>query len=87
MSAESPGTMAERGAAEVLFERRDPTSGIDQVSAEELLERIRELVEFPARRHERPANLVHVLLDNGRHESTGGQATVSHGTSLARRNL
>lgn len=27
--------------------------------------------------HERPANLVHVLLDNGMHESTGGQATVS----------
>lgn len=26
---------------------------------------------------ERPPNLVHVLLDNGRHESTGGQATVS----------
>lgn len=26
---------------------------------------------------ERPANLVHVLLDNGLHESTGGQATVS----------
>ena len=28
--------------------------------------------------HERPPNLVHVLLDNQRHESTGGQATVSH---------
>jgi phosphonopyruvate decarboxylase len=28
---------------------------------------------------ERPANLVHVLLDNGLHESTGGQATVSPG--------
>lgn len=27
--------------------------------------------------HERPQNLVHVLLDNGQHESTGGQATVS----------
>lgn len=27
--------------------------------------------------HERPGNLVHVLLDNGQHESTGGQATVS----------
>ena len=27
--------------------------------------------------YERPANLVHVLLDNGMHESTGGQATVS----------
>jgi phosphonopyruvate decarboxylase len=26
---------------------------------------------------ERPPNLVHVVLDNGRHESTGGQATVS----------
>jgi phosphonopyruvate decarboxylase len=28
--------------------------------------------------HERPPNLVHVLLDNQRHESTGGQSTVSH---------
>jgi phosphonopyruvate decarboxylase len=27
--------------------------------------------------YERPPNLVHVLLDNGLHESTGGQATVS----------
>jgi phosphonopyruvate decarboxylase len=27
--------------------------------------------------YERPANLVHVLLDNGVHESTGGQTTVS----------
>lgn len=27
--------------------------------------------------YERPANLVHILLDNGIHESTGGQATVS----------
>ena len=27
--------------------------------------------------YERPPNLVHVLLDNGIHESTGGQATVS----------
>ncbi len=27
--------------------------------------------------HERPDNLVHVLIDNGMHESTGGQATVS----------
>ena len=27
--------------------------------------------------YERPSNLVHVLLDNGMHESTGGQATVS----------
>ena len=27
--------------------------------------------------YERPANLVHILLDNGMHESTGGQATVS----------
>ena len=27
--------------------------------------------------YERPGNLVHVLLDNGMHESTGGQATVS----------
>ena len=27
--------------------------------------------------YERPGNLVHVLLDNGLHESTGGQSTVS----------
>ncbi len=27
--------------------------------------------------HERPANLVHVVLDNGMHESTGGQTTLS----------
>ena len=27
--------------------------------------------------YERPANLIHVLLDNGLHESTGGQATVA----------
>ena len=27
--------------------------------------------------HERPPNLVHILLDNGVHESTGGQATLS----------
>lgn len=33
--------------------------------------------------HERPENLVHVLLDNGRHESTGGQTTVSRTTDLA----
>jgi phosphonopyruvate decarboxylase len=29
-----------------------------------------------------PANLVHVVLDNGIHESTGGQATTSAGTAL-----
>jgi phosphonopyruvate decarboxylase len=28
--------------------------------------------------YERPPNLVHVLLDNQMHESTGGQSTVSH---------
>jgi phosphonopyruvate decarboxylase len=28
--------------------------------------------------YERPENLIHVLLDNGIHESTGGQFTVSH---------
>jgi phosphonopyruvate decarboxylase len=28
--------------------------------------------------HERPPDLIHVLLDNQRHESTGGQSTVSH---------
>lgn len=31
----------------------------------------------------RPKNLVHVLLDNERHESTGGQATVADTTDLA----
>lgn len=33
--------------------------------------------------HEAPANLVHVLLDNGVHDSTGGQATVSSSADLA----
>lgn len=28
--------------------------------------------------YERPANLLHILLDNQMHESTGGQSTVSH---------
>jgi phosphonopyruvate decarboxylase len=32
---------------------------------------------FATMGYERPANLVHVLLDNGMHESTGGQMTVS----------
>ncbi len=32
---------------------------------------------------ERPANLVHLLLDNGLHESTGGQATVSRNVDFA----
>ena len=32
---------------------------------------------------QRPENLVHVLLDNGLHESTGGQATVSAGVDFA----
>jgi len=31
----------------------------------------------------RPANLVHVVLDNGVHDSTGGQATVSAGVDFA----
>lgn len=31
---------------------------------------------------EQPPNLVHVLVDNGRHESTGGQATVSPGVDF-----
>src|SRR5471030_2686456 len=31
-----------------------------------------------------PANLTHLLLDNGAHESTGGQATVSQGVEFAR---
>jgi phosphonopyruvate decarboxylase len=31
----------------------------------------------------RPANLIHVLLDNGVHDSTGGQATVSGGVDFA----
>jgi phosphonopyruvate decarboxylase len=32
--------------------------------------------------HERPPNLVHILLDNGVHDSTGGQATVSASVDL-----
>ncbi len=33
--------------------------------------------------HERPRNLVHVLLDNGVHDSTGSQDTVSNTTDIA----
>lgn len=33
--------------------------------------------------YERPTNLVHVLLDNEVHDSTGGQSTVSHSVDLA----
>lgn len=33
--------------------------------------------------YERPKNLVHVLLDNEAHESTGAQSTVSHSVDLA----
>jgi phosphonopyruvate decarboxylase len=33
--------------------------------------------------YERPANLLHVILDNGMHESTGGQATVARSVNLA----
>lgn len=33
--------------------------------------------------HVAPPNLVHILLDNGQHESTGGQQTVSGGIRLA----
>jgi phosphonopyruvate decarboxylase len=33
--------------------------------------------------HERPDNLVHVVLDNEAHDSTGGQATASGGVDLA----
>ena len=32
--------------------------------------------------YQRPANLVHVVLDNQAHESTGGQATVSHSLDI-----
>jgi phosphonopyruvate decarboxylase len=32
---------------------------------------------------ERPANLIHVLLDNEVHDSTGGQSTASHSADLA----
>src|SRR5690606_15410363 len=31
---------------------------------------------------EAPPNLVHLVIDNGRHESTGGQATVSPGVDF-----
>jgi phosphonopyruvate decarboxylase len=34
--------------------------------------------------YERPPNLIHVVLDNGCHESTGGQATVSPSIDLPR---
>jgi phosphonopyruvate decarboxylase len=34
--------------------------------------------------YERPANLLHVVLDNEAHDSTGGQSTVSHSIDLAR---
>jgi phosphonopyruvate decarboxylase len=33
--------------------------------------------------YERPSNLIHVLLDNEAHESTGAQSTVSHSVDLA----
>lgn len=33
--------------------------------------------------YERPQNLVHILLDNEVHDSTGGQSTVSHSVDLA----
>ncbi len=33
--------------------------------------------------YEQPPNLVHILLDNEAHESTGGQSTVSHSMDLA----
>jgi len=33
--------------------------------------------------YEQPKNLVHILLDNEAHESTGGQSTVSHSMDLA----
>jgi phosphonopyruvate decarboxylase len=33
--------------------------------------------------YERPANLCHILLDNQRHESTGGQSTVSHSVDFS----
>jgi phosphonopyruvate decarboxylase len=33
--------------------------------------------------YERPPNLLHVLIDNEMHASTGGQATVSHSVDLA----
>jgi phosphonopyruvate decarboxylase len=33
--------------------------------------------------HEAPPNLVHVVLDNGRHDSTGSQPTTSGTTSFA----
>ena len=33
--------------------------------------------------YERPANLLHILIDNEVHDSTGGQSTVSHSVDLA----
>ena len=39
--------VAERGAAEVVFERRDPGTGVDYVEAEELAERLEGLLARP----------------------------------------
>ncbi|MCP4267063.1 MAG: phosphonopyruvate decarboxylase, partial [Candidatus Brocadiaceae bacterium] len=30
----------------------------------------------------RPSNLLHILLDNNAHDSTGGQATTSHNVNF-----
>jgi phosphonopyruvate decarboxylase len=38
---------------------------------------------MPTIGYERPANLCHILLDNQCHESTGGQATVSHSVNFS----
>jgi murein biosynthesis integral membrane protein MurJ len=44
--------LAERGAAEVLFERRDLETGIDRVDADELFAKIESLLGSPERRRE-----------------------------------
>src|SRR5262249_2326685 len=41
------------------------------------------LAPLPTLAARRPPNLVHLLLDNEQHESTGGQATVSRSADLA----
>ncbi len=47
--------VAERGAAEVVFERRDPESGIDRVDPEELLSRLERLLSRPEEREKMEA--------------------------------
>ena len=56
--------VAEKEGAEVLFERRDPATGVDQVDAEDLAARIEALAADPERRH-RLADNAAALYDRG----------------------